>query len=305
MPAPSAPAASRASSSIAVAALARAELIACAWTQTCANSHCTSGWLHPWRSRHAPRFEGAWACSAACTDVLVATAARRELRGRDEVQGAHAARMPLGLILLARGWISRQELEQALALQRATGRGRIGYWLRQVAGISEEMVARALAAQWNCIALTGGSSEMAPAPELIPAQIRESCGLLPLRHARRRTLYVAGEQRVEHSAIAAIERMLGLPIEPVFVEDSRWPSSARERPGLAEMRTPAGDQTVIELMTEIVEQERPQDSCLVRVKDFFWLRIWRDSRRPLRSSQIDAGGVRDFLVPAIRHVRIL
>jgi hypothetical protein len=305
MSAPSAPAASRAPSSIAAAARERVELIASAWTQSCANSHCASGWLHPWRRRYAPRFEGAWACSAACTEVLVATAVRRELRGRDEVAGAHAARMPLGLILLARGWISRQELEQALALQRTTGRGRIGYWLRQVAGISEEMVARALAAQWNCIALTSGSSEMLLVPELIPAQLRESCGLLPLRHARRRTLYLAGEQRVEHGAIAAIERMLGLPIEPVFVEDGRWSSSARERAARAEMRTPAEDQTAIELLTEIIEQERPQDSCLVRVKDFFWLRIWNGARRPLRSSQMDRGSARDFLVPAVRRGRIL
>ncbi|MGI8772488.1 MAG: hypothetical protein ACR2JE_13765 [Acidobacteriaceae bacterium] len=238
-------------------------------------------------------------------EMMVATAVRRELRGRDEIAGAHAARMPLGLILLARGWISRHELELALALQRTSGRGRIGYWLRQVAGISEEMVARGLASQWSCIALPGGCAEITPAPELIPAQIRESCGLLPLRHTRHETLYLAGEQRVEHGAVAAIERMLVLPIEPVFVEDGRWLSSATERIARAEMRTTTEDQTVVELLTEIVEQERPQDSRLVRVKDFFWLRIWSGARRPLRSPQVDLTHARDFLVSAVRRKHIL
>lgn len=212
--------------------------------------------------------------------------------------------MPLGLIVLARGWISRQELERALALQRTAGRGRIGYWLRQVAGISEEVVARGLAAQWSCIALSKGAGEAEPAPELIPAQVRESCGLLPLRHARRHTLYLACEQRVEYGALAAVERMLGLSIEPVFVEDSRWLSIATERAPRAEIRTLADDQTVTELITKAIEEERPQESRVVRVKDFFWLRMWCGARRPLRPSQLE-GRVRDLLIPAVRRKLIL
>ena len=238
-------------------------------------------------------------------EMLVAGAVRREQRGRDEAICMHAARMPLGLILLARGWISRQELEQALALQRTTGRGRIGYWLRQVAGISDETVARALAAQWNCIALSGHPTEIAPAPELIPAQIREICRLLPLRHVHRQTLYLAGEQRVEHGALAAIERMLGSPIQPAFVEDGRWLLDSSERATRAEMRDLAEDQTVIELLTEVIEQERPQESRLVRVKDLFWLRCWSSAHRSLWSPKMDAAHARDFLVSAARRKRIL
>jgi len=50
--------------------------------ETCANPGCGSGWLHLWRSRHVPVFEGGWSCSAACTAARVEAAVRRELEGR-------------------------------------------------------------------------------------------------------------------------------------------------------------------------------------------------------------------------------
>jgi len=275
-----------------------------AWTQSCANPKCSSGWLQLWRSRCTPCFEGEWACSAGCMETLVANAVRREMRGKDEIAATHAPRMPLGLILLAKGWISRHELEDALTLQRLAGHGRIGGWLKRVAGISEEMIARALAAQWSCISICGQSSVVA-APELVPAQIRESCRLFPLRDLRRGTLYLAGNQRVEHGAVAAIGRMLHAQAEPVFIEDSRWSSSFADQGLRAEVRTTAVEQTATELLTEIIERERPDDSRLVRVKDLFWLRTWSGSGRMRRSTESDPQGTRDFLVPAQRRHQIL
>ena len=55
--------------------------------QTCANPDCCSGWLHLWRSRQAPVFEGGWSCSSACTAARVASAVRRELDGRVRCRG--------------------------------------------------------------------------------------------------------------------------------------------------------------------------------------------------------------------------
>ena len=42
--------------------------------ETCANPICGSGWLHLWRSRTAPVFEGGWNCSSACTAARVEAA---------------------------------------------------------------------------------------------------------------------------------------------------------------------------------------------------------------------------------------
>jgi hypothetical protein len=55
--------------------------------ETCANPGCGSGWLHLWRSRQAPVFEGGWNCSAACT-------AARVSRGGAPRTGRQGARLP-------------------------------------------------------------------------------------------------------------------------------------------------------------------------------------------------------------------
>jgi hypothetical protein len=45
--------------------------------ETCANPGCDSGWLHLWRSRQRPVFEGGWSCSPGCTAARVVQAVSR------------------------------------------------------------------------------------------------------------------------------------------------------------------------------------------------------------------------------------
>jgi hypothetical protein len=71
--------------------------------ETCANPGCGSGWLHLWRSRSAPVFEGGWSCSATCTAACMEAAVRRELEGRGSAQESHRHRIPLGLVMLEQG----------------------------------------------------------------------------------------------------------------------------------------------------------------------------------------------------------
>ena len=117
---------------------------------TCANPSCGSGWLHLWRSRQAPVFEGGWSCSAACTAAQVAAAVRRELDGRGLIAESHQHRIPLGLVMLEQGWITSGQLRQALDAQRSAKTGRLGKWLVRQQGASEQLVTRALGLQWSC-----------------------------------------------------------------------------------------------------------------------------------------------------------
>ena len=65
---------------------------------TCANPHCGSGWLHLWRRREAPVFEGGWCCSSDCMAARVASALGREMDGRASAGESHRHRIPLGLV---------------------------------------------------------------------------------------------------------------------------------------------------------------------------------------------------------------
>ena len=124
--------------------------------QSCSNPACSSGWTKPWRSRRRPIFEGQWGCSRRCVMALVRAAVKRETGDRHAVQDAepHRHRVPLGLVMLAQGWITNPQLQAALKSQRASGKGRIGDWLVSECGLEAEQVTRGLSVQWSCPVLS-------------------------------------------------------------------------------------------------------------------------------------------------------
>ena len=91
--------------------------------RTCSNPRCASGWIHIWRSRSTPVFEGGWCCSEACTAAQMEAAVSRELDAWGGAQESHRHRIPLGLAMLELGWITNAELRAALAAQRTAGAG--------------------------------------------------------------------------------------------------------------------------------------------------------------------------------------
>src|SRR5579863_4437845 len=97
--------------------------------EPCANPRCGSSWLHLWRSRSAPVFEGGWNCSPACTEERIQGAVRRELDGRGSGMAVHRHRLPLGLQMMEQGWITAGQLKQALEAQKTAGGGRLGHFL--------------------------------------------------------------------------------------------------------------------------------------------------------------------------------
>ncbi len=88
---------------------------------TCANPACSTGWLHLWRSRTAPVFEGGWSCSMACTIARLEAAVRRETEGRSAEPFTHRHRIPLGLVMLEQGWITLLDLVALVRTGRAKG----------------------------------------------------------------------------------------------------------------------------------------------------------------------------------------
>src|ERR1700760_4235571 len=101
----------------------------------CGNPDCKSGWIKLWRSRQTPILEGNWACSPACMQQMVQGVILREAAEASSGQKiVHQHRVPLGLVLLSRGSITREQLRKALEGQRKAGTGKLGEWLiRQTA----------------------------------------------------------------------------------------------------------------------------------------------------------------------------
>lgn len=249
----------------------------------CANPSCNAGWLKVWRSRTTPVFEGGWCCSPECTSAQVAWAVRREIEmlGRTEESRGH--RIPLGLLMLERGWITAAQLRTALAAQRSAGAGRIGEWLKSRCGVSEQMVARALALQWRCpvLPIEGHNPESTAA--FLPRLFVDAFGALPIRSAAGKLLYIGFEERLDPVLALAVERMTGLQVISGLVPDSAFgPAHARmlqARFPRVELIEAISEQVLARELARRVEKARPIECRLARVHDFFWVRVWKRAQR--------------------------
>jgi hypothetical protein len=263
--------------------------------RTCANSGCGTGWLHLWRGRSAPVFEGGWLCSPACTTAQVGLAVRRELGGRTAAP-VHRHRIPIGLAMLEQGWITQEQLRGALEAQRAAGAGRLGRWLVRSQGVSEQLVTRALGLQWNCPVMTpefGSAEGLAP---LIPRLFLDAFGALPLRVAAGRILYLGFEDKLDPVLALGVERVTGLRVECGVVQESHFRKAHAQmldcRFPPVELIEASGEQALVRTLARTLERLRPVEARLARVHDCLWLRIWlRRSTGPVP----DADEVRDLI----------
>jgi hypothetical protein len=270
--------------------------------ESCANADCGTGWLHFWRSRSAPIFEGGWSCSAQCTAVQVTAAVRREMEGAGSRLENHRHRIPLGLVMLEQGWITSQQLRQAQDAQRVAGAGRLGQWLVRQQGISEQMVTRALGLQWSCPVLPMEVHDNEALTALIPRLFVDAFGALPLRVAAGRLLYLGFEDRLDPVLALAIERITELRVESGLVQGSLFrPAHTRMlgwRFPQAELIEAGTEQAAVHALSRSIERARPVESKLVRAHDCLWLRMWL---RPQLGPLPEAGSVRDLICSISAH----
>jgi hypothetical protein len=250
----------------------------------CANPVCGSGWLRLWRNRQAPTIEGGWTCSAECTRALVEACVRRELEGRSEDPPVHRHRMPIGLVLLEKGWISREQLKAALQAQKDAAPGqapRLGSWLMEHAGLEERLLTKALGLQWSVPVLSIANYRPETVTSLVPRLFIDAFGVLPLHAAGGSVLYVAFEERIDRCATFAIERMTGLRVYSGFADGSEFYAAQTrmltERFPAARLIEAVNMDVLVRALTKIIESEKPAEVRLVRMHDYFWLRMWRQS----------------------------
>lgn len=186
------------------------------WSKRCVNDSCdTSPLKSVFRGKGIRLFED-WACSSECLEY--------ELRSRfaglsgtmRPAEPPRPARVPLGLMLFSRGYLSEDQFRTALETHRTYG-GRVGDIALQFGFVNEEQVAAALAAQWGYPVY---SFKNAPAqlPLMVPIHLMELHQMLPVQFLDDgRKLLVGFATRVEHGVLQGIEKMLGCVAAPCFV----------------------------------------------------------------------------------------
>lgn len=242
----------------------------------CANPECSSAWIKPWRARQTPSFEEAWTCSAECMKAFVEIRVRSELEGRGIAPPEHRHRVPVGLVLLEQGWITREQLKNALHAQRNAASGRIGMWLMRE-GLEEHLLTKALSLQWNCPVFSIEDYRPERVVAFVPRLFVDTFGILPLRVAGSSLLYVAFEDQMDRCATLAIERMTGLTVEAGLAAGSEFRRMHEQILNAQFPRARILETTSVHALvlafTKALENAKPVKAKLVRMRNFFWLRM--------------------------------
>ncbi len=244
----------------------------------CSNPRCASGWLQLWRKRRVPVVEGGWLCSPECTRARMEDLLGREQAGVGPV-GTYRHRVPVGLVLLTRGWIKHEHLRDALEAQRNGCGMRLGEWLVANRGLDETRLAHALGLQWSCPVFSLDKHGGGPPVTSVPRLLSEGFGFVPLRRAASGIIYLAFEDRIDHSLTLAIERVTGMRVESGLLPASEF-RAAQERHRhcrFARARViEAGSLSLLaEAFAKHIEKQKPTESRMARVRGLFWLRMWR------------------------------
>jgi hypothetical protein len=251
--------------------------------RTCANPECSSAWAKPWKSRRRPIFEGQWGCGSRCLEAVIRTSVKREVNDGIGAgfEAPHRHRIPLGLVMLAQGWITHPQLRRALEEQKARGSGRIGDWLVGECGLPPEKITQGLSVQWNCPVMTTEGMTPKAMALMLPRLFIEQFGLLPLRIAGGRMLYLAFKENLDAAAAFALERMSDVKVESGLVDDVGY-NQARGRllasefvP--AEMETVRDSEEMTVRIRELLEAKQPVAARMVRMHQYYWMRMWLET----------------------------
>jgi hypothetical protein len=165
--------------------------------------------------------QGARYCRTECLELALI-----EVFGRTRHIPRHAAiashRIPLGLLLLSRGQLTAEQLRAALTAQRSAGYGKIGAWLQELGFTTELEVTAALARQWSCPVLRSALGKIGTSHfPSIPRLLLESFQMMPVDLVEASgKLLVAFSEGIDHTALYAIEQMLGYHTESCLVSPS-------------------------------------------------------------------------------------
>ncbi len=196
-----------------------------AWKQIvprCSHPECSTaaGWTGVLRRTSGFWFnEQQWFCSPRCLEESL----EDHLLGYfldDHRPAPIRTTMPLGLMMLSRGVISDPQLRDAIELQRRSGE-KIGGCLRRLGFISFEDIASVVAAQWGCPVFPAASVQLG-CSMLVPCSLMERYRMAPVHLVSQgRRLFIGFCDKVNHTALIAIEQMLGCDTEACIIPEPK------------------------------------------------------------------------------------
>jgi hypothetical protein len=228
------------------------------------------------------RMRDIWYCSSACF-TSVAEREFSELLKLGVEQGSHAARTPLGLILISRGQLTKEQLREAADESKEFG-GEIGDLLVRRGVVTERQVTSVRAAQWGCAVFTM-PKQLEPARVHVPMKFIKAYSAMPLHYvAGRKLLLVGFVQAVEYGLLYAIEQITGCKTQPCFVTPTEFKTlmEMQEQTAPQSEETPASEiifdsvhspEEMARILCSHGVELEAEEAAIAKCKDFLWARL--------------------------------
>ena len=144
--------------------------------------------------------------------------------------------------------------------------------------------------QWSCPVLSMKGFEPEAMALAVPRVFVEEFGVLPLRVAGQRILYLAFEDRLDASAALAVEQMTELKVESGLMDGAQFREARatllRCDAVEANLEAVTSTASLAARITAILEQKQPVAARLVRLRQYYWLRTWLESGALGRSGSL-------------------
>jgi hypothetical protein len=148
-------------------------------------------------------------------------------------------------------------------------------------GLDPSCVTRGLGVQWGCPVLSLDGFDPAAMALAVPKLLVEQLGILPVRVAGARILYLALADRRDASAAFAMARMSKLKVESGLVDEVHWRAAQRSLCECdcvdAAFEQVANVEALPAAIASAISRLQPRASRLVRIHQFYWLRMWLES----------------------------
>jgi hypothetical protein len=248
----------------------------------CEGCHRLPALRHSSAQQEGIRMHGCWYCGSACF-TTAAEERLSSLMSSGLAQSSHFSRMPLGLILIGRGWLTAAQLKEAIGEQKEAG-GRIGEVLTRHGFASEKQLAAGLATQWGC-PVYSVPKHLVEVGIQIPTTLMQLHSAIPLHFVGAKKLLLVGfVHGIEYGLLYSIEQMTGCQTRCCFVTQSDFLLQMQQRELVQEQR---GDEAPIEIKYETVQTPaeiagilssnavdlKADEATIERCKGYFWARL--------------------------------
>jgi len=156
-----------------------------------------------------------WYCGVDCLREVSEERFAQLLSGANS-PSTHAPRMPIGLLLVSRGLVSKEQLQRAGRDQQNTGMD-VGEILVKQEVLTAKQLAGARAAQWDCPLFAAPKGAILNSVK-IPRAILECHSMVPLHYAAAtNSLLIGFVKNVDYESLYIIEQITGCKTCACFV----------------------------------------------------------------------------------------